>query len=60
MIYSKEIPLTNDSKDLKYISNELEKFKKEFQEKHIVASVPKHEIRIKKNNTSIIFTIYLI
>lgn len=57
MKYTKEIPISADSKDLKYISNELENFKTEFQKLFNVLDTSNYEIRIKQKENNIVFTI---
>lgn len=57
MKYTKEIPISADSKDLKYISNELENFKSEFQKLFNVLDTSNYEIRIKQKENNIVFTI---
>lgn len=57
MKYTKEIPISADSKDLKYLSNELESFKTEFQKLFNVSDTSNYEIRIKQKEDKIIFTI---
>lgn len=57
MKYTKEIPISADSKDLKYISNELENFKSEFQKLFNVSDTSNYEIRIKQKENNIVFTI---
>lgn len=57
MKYTKEIPISADSKDLKYISNELENFKSEFQKLFNVLDTSNYEIRIKQKESKIVFTI---
>lgn len=57
MKYTKEIPISADSKDLKYLSNELEKFKTEFQKLFNVSDTSNYEIRIKQKENNIVFTI---
>lgn len=57
MKYTKEIPISADSKDLRYISNELENFKSEFQKLFNVSDTSNYEIRIKQKENNIVFTI---
>lgn len=57
MKYTKEVPISADSKDLRYISNELENFKTEFQKLFNVLDTSNYEIRIKQKENNIVFTI---
>jgi len=57
MKYTKEVPISEDSKDLKYLSNELDKFKQEFSNLFCVKDASNYEIRIKQKEDKIIFTI---
>lgn len=57
MKYTKEIPISADSKDLKYLSNELESFKTEFQKLFNISDTSNYEIRIKQKESKIVFTI---
>lgn len=56
MKYTKEIQIVEDSKDLKYISNELEIFKSEFQKLFNISDTSNYEIRIKQKENKIVFT----
>ncbi len=56
-LYSKEIPFADHTDDIKYVTNELIRFKDEYRAIYGTDNIDKYEIRIRNCNTGIVFSL---
>ena len=57
ILYSKEIPFADHTSDIRYVTNELIRFKDEYRVIYGTDNIDKYEIRIRNGETGIVFAL---